>query len=42
MLPESQSNRKRIDVAFLPPGELVAHAVKFAMMKPTQRDRELI
>ena len=42
MLPESQSNRKRIDVAFLPPGKLVAHAVKFAMMEPTQWDRELI
>ena len=42
MLPESQSNRKRIDVVFLPPGKLVAHAVKFAMMKPTQRNGELI
>jgi hypothetical protein len=42
LLPEPERDWKRINVDLAPPRGLVALAVKFAVVDPTNRDGELI
>ena len=42
LLPKPQRNWKRIDVERLPPGDLVARAMKFAVMDPANRNDEFV
>ena len=41
-VPKAERDRQGIDTDRRPPGGLVAVAMEFAVMKPTDRDRELV
>jgi len=42
VLPELESDWKRIDVELLPPCGLITRAMKLAMMDPANRDGEFV
>jgi hypothetical protein len=41
-VPKAERDRQGIDTDRRPPGGLIAVAMEFAVMKPTDRDRELV